>query len=277
MGYNQSMTDHYATLGVDKSATQDQIKQAYRKLAMKHHPDRNGGDDVEFKKIQEAYDVLRNTESRSAYDNSQPQFSFHDVQHEFQDLFSSIGGFGNIFSNRRQSTRNKTLNLQTSITLTDAYTGKEFIAELKLPSGKSQVINVKIPAGVHDGNTIRLTGLGDDSISNVPRGDIILGIRVINDTDFVRQNDDLIKSVEISMWDAALGSSIHIETIDKKLFDIKINAGTQHSQILAIPNAGMPNINNPNLRGRMLLKISVKIPTFLTDEQRQLLEQAKQL
>jgi curved DNA-binding protein len=271
------MIDYYNVLGVPKTASAEEIKKSYRKLAMKHHPDRNGGDDTEFKKIQEAYDVLGNAESRSAYDNppSAANFNFGEVPPEFQDFMNNFGNFSQFFGGRAAQQRNKTLNLHVQLSLTEAFYGKDLMAEIKLPSGRNQLINAKIPPGVHNGTNVRLTGLGDDSFTNKPRGDIILTIQVINNTVFERHGDDLLKTEEISMWDAALGALLTIESIDNKFFEIKINPGTQHGQIMAIPNAGMPLVNSHQTRGRMLIKILVKIPTLLSEEQKTLLEKSK--
>jgi DnaJ-class molecular chaperone len=273
------MTDYYSVLGITNTSSQEEIKQAYRKLAMKHHPDRTGGDDTEFKKIQEAYSVLGDEDSRRNYDSPKPQFNqefgFGGIPPGFEDLFAHFGNNFGPFANRQQPPRNKSVSIQASVTLTDAFHGKELIATINLPSGKEQMIEVRIPAGIQDGTNLRLAGLGDNSYPNAPRGDIMVNVRIINNTKFTRNGDDLIFPIEISMWDAVLGSSIIVETIEHKTLEIKINPGTQHGQILAVQNAGMPNMNHPNIRGRLLLQTSVKIPTLLSDEQREFLEKSK--
>jgi len=168
--------DHYSTLGVDKNAGSDEIKRAYRKLASQHHPDK-GGDKAKFQEIQAAYDTLSNPDKRAQYDNPQPQFhgggGFNGAPPGFEDIFAQMFGggqhpFGNMFR-QQQAPRNRTLNIQTSITLEDAFHGKDLIATLGLPSGRDQTIEVKIPAGIGDGTTLRLAGMGDDSVPNTPR------------------------------------------------------------------------------------------------------------
>lgn len=272
------MTDYYSILGVAKTASQEEIKLAYRKLAMKHHPDRTGGDDTEFKKIQEAYATLGDESARNNYDSPQPAhnpgFGFAGVPPGFEDFFAHFGQFGN-FGPRNQVNRNKSVSLQTSITLEDAFHGKQIIATVTLPSGKDQIIDAKIPAGIQDGTNIRLSGLGDNSNINAARGDIILNVRVINNSKFFRNGDDLLLPLEISMWDAVLGSTVLVETIDKKTLEIKINPGTQHGQILGVSGAGMPNVAKTNSRGRLLLQISLKMPTLLSEEQRLLIEKSR--
>jgi curved DNA-binding protein len=272
------MSDYYQTLGIPRDADQEQIKKAYRKLAMQHHPDRPGGDDTEFKKIQEAYATLSDDSAKQQYDfnpsggSPDSPFSFGGVPPGFEHLFQQFGG---MFNNPRAVQRNRNINLQIEVSLTDIFNGKEFIANVHLPTGQEQLVNIKIPPGMHEGNSLRLAGIGDDHFKNVPRGDIILAVKINNDTQFIRRGDDLIKESDISMWDAALGCVLSVVTIDKKTFEVKITAGTNDGQIFGIANAGMPLFNHPTSRGRLLLKINVKMPSFLTEEQRTHLEKSR--
>jgi DnaJ-class molecular chaperone len=267
------MSDYYSTLGLSKTATQDEIKQAYRKLAMKHHPDRTGGDDTEFKKIQEAYATLSDPEKRSQYDNPQPQGfqQFGGMPPGFEDIMSQMFGGGNPFGfggmgGQRQA-RNKTLNMQTQISLEDAFFGKELIANITLPNGREQVVNVKIPRGIQDGTTLRLAKMGDDSYANLPRGDIHLTVNIMPNNKFGRQGDDLIKELEVNAIDAILGKNYQLETIDNRLLEVKINPGTQHGQLLAAAGYGMPNINDNRFVGRLLIQVKIQIPNNLTNSQ----------
>lgn len=275
------MTDFYSTLGVDRSADPETIKRAYRKLAAQHHPDR-GGDTNKFQEIQAAYDTLSDPEKRSQYDNPQPQgFQFHFGQgfpggfgSIFEQHFGPGHPFGDFFTNR-QGPRNRNANLQTTITLEDAYFGKEVVAEIGFPSGKKHTVNIKIPAGVHDGTTIRLAGLGDDSIPNAPRGDILLTVLVQPDPRFERNGDDLVKEIEINCFEAMLGKKMFIDTLHGSRLEISINPGTQPGQILSIPGYGMPNMNHNHMKGKLLLQVKVSIPTFLNESTKQLLQQIK--
>jgi DnaJ-class molecular chaperone len=275
------MTTHYQTLGIDRTANEDDIKRAYRKMAMKHHPDR-GGDQAEFQKIQEAYSVLSDPVKRQQYDNPQPQPQFHHfhggggpMPPGFEDLFRQFGfQFGGDPFQRQP--RNRILNLQTTISLEESFNGKELIANIILPSGREQIINVRIPPGVADGMTLRLREIGDDSVPSAPRGDVHLTISVPPHHTFQRQDDDLIKEVSITAFDAMLGSIIPITTIDNKTLEVTINPSTQHGTTLSIQGHGMPNVNDPRFRGRLLLKIKVIIPT-LSNSQRELITQAKLL
>lgn len=271
--------DHYQTLGVDRNATPDDIKRAYRKLASQHHPDK-GGDTKKFQEIQTAYAILSDPDQKTQYDNPHPQGfpgSFHFQQggmpNGFEDILSQMfggGPFGNSFTHSRVQ-KNRLLNIQTTITLEEAFYGKDLIATIGLPSGREQLVEVKIPAGVHDGVVLRLAQMGDDSIQSVPRGDIHLTINVAPHAKFQRQGDDLISSIEISCVDAMIGKAIRIDTIDSKTLELTITPGTQHGQLMAAAGYGMPKMADNRFKGRMLVAINIVIPNNLTDVQKQIL------
>ena len=130
------------------------------------------------------------------------------------------------------------------------------------------MIDVKIPAGIQDGTTLRLAGMGDDSIPNIPRGDIHLTVRVEPHHVFRRQGDDLVINLEVNAIDAMIGQTYQINTIDNKTLEIKINPGTQPGQILAAHGYGMPNMNDQRFKGRLLINIAIKIPSDLTEDQK---------
>lgn len=276
------MTDHYQTLGVSRNAGPDEIKQAYRRLAAQHHPDR-GGDTAKFQEIQSAYAVLSDQEQRAQYDNPQPQFGgggFHfggGVPPGFEDFFAqAFGQGGNPFFGqgfRQPPQRNRNLNLQTVISLEEAYLGKNLMASVGLPSGLEQVLEVKIPPGVRDGTVLRLAGMGDDSVKHAPRGDIHLTISIQPHHIYQRQGDDLLRTLTVSCFDAILGKTMKFDTIDGKTLEVNINPGTQHGQILAVQGYGMPNMADQRMKGRLLLEINVIVPTDLTDRQKDLVRQ----
>jgi molecular chaperone DnaJ len=174
---------------------------------------------------------------------------------------------------QRQPQRNRTINIQTSITLEDAFHGKDLIANLQLPSGKNQTLEIKIPAGIDDGMTLRLNQMGDDSVPTAPKGDIHLTVHVQPHSVFQRQGDDLVKQVDVSCIDAMLGKTIKITTIDDKTLDITVPEGTQHGQTLAAAGYGMPKVNDNRFKGRLLILINVTIPKSLTTAQKNILKQ----
>jgi DnaJ-class molecular chaperone len=271
--------DYYSILGVAKNAAPDEIKKAYRSLASKHHPDK-GGNTAKFQEIQTAYATLSDPDKRAQYDNPQPQFGgggFGGVPPGFEDAFAQMfGGGGNPFFGggfRQQPQRNRTLNLQTVITLEEAYTGKDVVASVKLPSGLDQVFEVKIPAGVREGTTLRLAGMGDDTYSHMPRGDLHLTIDIQPHHLYQRQGDDLFRSLSITCFEAILGKTITFDTLDKRTLEINIAPGTQHGQILAVQNYGMPHMGDNRMKGRLLLEIKITVPTNLTEGQKDLVKQ----
>jgi len=269
------MTDLYSVLGIGKDASPDEIKRAYRKLASQHHPDK-GGDTAKFQQVEEAYRILSDPEKRSQYDNPAPQGfqQFDGMPPGFEDIFSQMFGgggspFGDIFSQRRPQQRNRTLNIQTEISLEDAFNGKDLIANLVLPSGRNQTIEVKIPRGIQPGTTLRLAQMGDDTHPNLPRGDIHLTVNVTPHPEFDRQGDDLIRVLDVDAIDAILGKSYHINTLNNKLLEIKVNPGTQHGTMLSAPGYGMPKMSDNRFVGRLLIRVNIRIPTNLTQTQLQ--------
>lgn len=261
--------DYYQILGVGRNATQDEIKKAYRSQAMKHHPDR-GGDQAKFKEVEEAYRTLSDESKRAEYDNPQPQGFHFGGGHPFEQMFGHGSPFGDIFGFQRRAPVNRDIQLQTSIPLEDAFYGKELLANVQLLSGREQTINVKIPRGIHEGTTLRLSGMGDDSIPNLPRGNIMLTIHVLDHPKFKRQGDDLVYEHEITAIDAMIGSIIRVIGIDGKNLETQVPSGIQNDAILALAGHGMPNFNDPSRRGRLLIKIRIRIPNVTEEQKAQL-------
>jgi DnaJ-class molecular chaperone len=275
--------DYYSTLGLRRGASEDEIKKAYRSMAMKYHPDR-GGDEKKFKEIEEAYRFLSDPQKKNIIDmggdpNAQPgmggggfhshgPFEFHFGSHPgMEDIFSHFG-FG--FQNRRPM-RNKSYNVNIRIKLEDVLEGKDVDAEIGLSNGKKRLINIKIPPGIHNGQNIRYQGMGDDAIKDSAPGDLIVNIFVDDHPKFIRDEDQLIYNHTISAWDAMLGTNLKLETLDKKFIDISIPSGTQPETVLSCRGEGLPNIRTKK-RGNLLIKISVAIPRLLSKEQRIIVE-----
>lgn len=254
--------DYYQILGVNQNASTDEIKKAYRNLAMKHHPDR-GGDEAQFKQVQEAYAVLGDEQKRAEYNNPQPQgFHFHFGGTGFDHAFGHGFPFGDIFGFNRQPTANQNIQLKTVITLEDAFYGKELIANIQLPSGKEQTLNIKIPPGIHEGTTLRLSGMGDDSIAQFPKGDVLLTVHIQDHPKFKRQGDDLLIEHEISCIEAMCGGSISVQSFEGSILETQLPDNIQYGSIIGLPGHGMPNFNDASRRGRLLLKIKIIIPAI---------------
>ncbi len=275
--------DYYATLGLKRGASEDEIKKAYRQMAMKHHPDR-GGDEKKFKEISQAYEALSDPEKRRIIDmggdpNAQPgmggfnqgPFEFHFGSGDLNDLFGNFGfgGFG-----RRPMHRNKSVNIAVTITLEDVLKGKEINAEINLPSGRNKFVNISIPPGIESGQQIRYEGMGDNSVSDVRPGDLIVSIMIQKHPSFEREGTSIICEKEISVWDALIGTQIEITTLDNKTLNINIPKGTQPETVLSCRGEGLPNMRTRQ-RGNLLIKIKVKVPKNLNTEQEQLIKQIK--
>ena len=278
------MTDFYETLGVQRNASADEIKKAYRKLANKHHPDK-GGDQAKFKDISVAYDTLSDPQKRAEYDMGGGQ-NIHINSgnfNQFNDIFGNAFGFqfggghpfGDIFGRPHggQMRRNRDLNIQCQVTLRDAYSGKQVEARYRMPSGKEQNVVINVPAGVDTGSTIRYQGLGDDSVANAPRGDLNVTIVVLPDPKFARHGDDIYTNVEISPIDAMIGIAKQVSTLDGRTLSFNINPGAIDGTEYASNGMGFPNIHNGN-KGRFVAVIKIKTPAVtnpvLVDELRKL-------
>jgi curved DNA-binding protein len=258
--------DYYSVLGVDRTASQEQIKTAYRKLALKYHPD-HGGDEEKFKQINEAYSVLGYPEKRKQYDNP-PQFSqktFEEAfytQHpfrnsaEFEDILKN---FGFSFRNSRPK-RNSDLQIKVKLSLKDSFLGKTLNINYPLPSGIDQTIELKIPAGVESGQTLRINGFGDDSISAMPRGDLIVHIEIEKDPNYQREELSLITETTIDVFDAMIGCIKTIKNIDDREIELTIRPGTQNGQKYRCGGLGFSSIKFNNLRGDLIVKVNVITP-----------------
>ena len=270
--------DYYSTLGLQRNASEDDIKKAYRKMAMKHHPDR-GGDETTFKQISEAYEILSDPQKKQMVDmgvdpraqqmggrHQQSPFEFHFNSGNFEDVFSNFGFGGPFGFGGRQPQRNKTININVDLSLEDVLKGKELDAELAVPNGKKKIININIPAGIESGQQIRYQGMGDTAIPGVPPGDLIVNVRVAPHPIFRREGDSLIVEKNISAWDAMLGCNLDLQTLDGKNLNITVPSGTQPETVLSCRNEGLPNMRNRQ-RGNLLIKIKVVVPRNLTATQ----------
>ena len=267
--------DYYSVLGVSKTATDDEIKKAYRSLAMKHHPDR-GGDEKKFKEVSAAYEVLSNPEKRKMVDqgfdpanpNQGGPGNFHFHSGNFDDFFNNFG-----FGFRPRQRQNASISITVTISLNEVLTGKQLDAEIGMPSGK-KLINILIPAGVENGQQIRYPQMGDQSMEGLPSGDLIVNIRIAGHPEFVRDHTNLICEKRISVWDALLGTKITVKTLDNKQLDINIPPGTQPDTVMSCTGEGLPHMRTKK-KGNLLIRIKVDIPRNLSQEQRNRIENLK--
>ena len=265
------MTDYYQTLGVSENASPDEIKKAYRSLANKHHPDK-GGDQAKFKDISVAYENLSDPQKKAEYDQQRmygnmpgggTQFHFN-TGNPFGDIFGNAGHpFGDIFAHMRGGhpgmRRNRDLNIQCSVSFLDSFQGKQLEANYRLPSGKNQTVVINVPAGVQHGDTIRYSGLGDDSIPGMPRGNLNVTILVHPDPNYERRGDDLYQHIEITPIEAMIGVKKKVKNLSGQVLDLDIRAGVDHGTEFASHGTGFPNVNT-GYKGRFVSIIKIVTP-----------------
>lgn len=250
--------DHYSTLGIPRDADQDTIKAAFRKLAMKHHPDR-GGDPNEFQKINQAYETLSDPDKRAQYDNPQQfnpfgggGFNFNVNGFDLNDLFGSVFGQRGF----HQQNQKPTYRTRVTVSLVDVYNGAEQVLQLGTPTG-TKVINIKIPAGIYNGSSIRY----DNIIDN---GTLIIEFIILPDLRFEREGDDLYSNFPISVLDLITGTKVQFTTISGTKLDVNIDPGTQPSQQIKIAGYGMPR--SDGTRGNQILLLKPFIPANIDNE-----------
>ena len=272
--------DYYELLGVSRNASEKEIKTAFRKLAAKHHPDK-GGDHKMFTELNEAYQTLTDPEKKAMYD----QFGTSDPQQQgqygfntgnFQDMFSQMfgGGFEGediIFGpggfQRRRQNRNSNVRTGLRITLTQAFNGGDVTVQFPLSNGGSKTIDVKIPKGVDNGQTIRLRGLGDSSIKGVPPGDLHITIQIGDYQGYRRDGFDLQKDLTVDVFDLILGTKVNIKHLDGHTYSLSIRPGTQPDTMFSMKGLGMPDVNGGPHQGNLYVKVKASIPKELTDDQ----------
>jgi DnaJ-class molecular chaperone len=278
--------DYYSTLGVNKNASQDEIKKAYKKMSMQHHPDRTGGDDSKFKEINEAYQTLNDPQKKQMYDQfgtadpRQRQYNSQNFEFNFNgspfgggmdDIFEQMFGGGSPFGNRQRG--NRPIQVAVDVTLEDVLNGKTIGMEIALPTGRTKVVTVDVPSGVEHGQTIRYRGMGEQNNPNLPAGDLLIQIRVRNHPSFQRFGDNILCETKVSAWDLMLGSKTLVKTLDGKNIEINIPAGTQPDTVLSCKGEGLPNMRN-KVRGNLQIKIKAEIPRY-NEQQRQQIKNLK--
>lgn len=259
--------DYYSILGVSKNASQDEIKKAYRKLAMQHHPDK-GGSETKFKEISVAYDTLSNPQKRADYDNPQPQFRFNSRNvnenfghNPFDDMFAQMFGQG---GRRYAKPKNSDIRIKIRIDLEDVLIGKKLIATYRLSNGQEQTVDLDIPPGAKDGDTIKFSGLGDNSLPG-NRGDLYVIIQVNKKINWYRTNDDLSTKIAVNCLKLIVGTKINVNTLDGKHLEMNIPAGTKNGTIFSVNGYGIPNLRSGQ-KGKLLITIEAEIPKSLNEE-----------
>lgn len=296
-----SKKDFYSVLGVERSATADEIKKAYRKLALQYHPDKNPGNkkaEEKFKEITEAYEVLSDANKRKSYD----QFGatgFQDFSgfgaggfegfrnyggfqqgnpENFQDIFGEV--FGDFFSGKtrtKRPSRGADLRYTLSISLEEAASGCEkaihFIRQ-KGSQNDSAKLSVHVPAGVKEHQKLKLAGEGDIPLSGGTPGDLYVIISIAPHPFFTREENDIHIEVPVSFTDALLGGQIEVPTLSGKSL-VKIPPGTTSGQVFRLKSKGLPRLGGFG-SGDMLVKVQLVTPGRLTQEERELVEKLAQ-
>jgi curved DNA-binding protein len=284
--------DYYNVLGLTRTATADDIKKAYRKLAKQYHPDANPNDETakkRFQQINEANEVLSDSSNRKKYDKYGKDWQHSDAYEQqarqqrqyaqqfggdeseggFSDFFSSMFGGSGRRSNAKQKGQELSANYQ--LNLTDVFTTQQQTITI---NGKN--IRITIPAGIEDGQTIRLKGFGNASQNGGINGDVLLTFKINNDTFFKRIGNDLQIIQELDLYTAILGGDVEINTLHGKL-KLKVTAGTQNNTKIRLRSKGFPVYKQDNIFGDLYVTFLVKLPTSLNDKEKTLFEELKNI
>lgn len=289
--------DYYKILGLDKNASDEDIKKAYRKLARKYHPDLNPNDKeahVKFQQINEANEVLSDPEKRKKYDEygenwkhaeqfeqakqqrgnqgqwgGQP-FAERFGDDQFSDFFESLfGGQGR--TRQQRKFRGQDYNAELHISLREAYVTHQHTFEV---NGKK--IRITIPAGIENGQVIKLKGHGGPGMNGGPNGDLFITFVMPEDAEFKRSGNDLYKTVELDLYTAVLGGEITIDTLGGRL-KLKVKPETQNGTKVRLKGKGFPVYKKEGEYGDLIITYSIKIPTGLSAKQKELFEQLAKL
>jgi curved DNA-binding protein len=296
--------DYYKVLGVSKDATENDIKKAYRKLARKYHPDVNPGNkeaEKKFKELNEANEVLSNPENRKKYDKygehwqhadeiekaqkerqSQQQYaggfggfggggaqSF--TEDEFADIFGSMFGGGSGRGGRKVKFRGQDINAELRLNLTDILHPQKQVITV---NGKK--IRLPIPAGIEDGQTIKIKGKGGPGINGGPNGDLYITFQITNNTSFKRVGSDLYKNLDLDLYTAVLGGEITIDTLDGKV-KLKVKPETQNGTKVKLKGKGLPVYKKDGVYGDLYITYTIKIPTHLSQKEKELFQELAKL
>jgi curved DNA-binding protein len=305
--------DYYKILGVDKSATQDEIKKAYRKLAMKHHPDRNAGNkssEEKFKEITEANEVLSDPEKRKKYDTlganwnqyqhtggqgfddfftnfgggrRQSSGSTYEFSGNINDIFGDTGGggFSDFFESffggggRGFGGRNQAQKTAIDVEANLNITLEDaFNGSEKQISVDGKKIKININPGTKDGQKLRLKGMGRSKTANGEKGDLFLNIHILRHPFYEIKEENLYYNLDIDLFTAVLGGKENIKTLDGKTISINIPEGTESEKILRLKGLGL---KNESTRADLFVNIHVTVPKDLSKEEKELFKKLKTL
>jgi len=273
--------DYYQVLGIEKGASKDEVKKAFRKLAHKYHPDKKDGDEKKFKEVNEAYTILSDEKKRQEYDTygrtfqgggqgfNASGFDFsgfgqNGFEFDLNDIFE--GFFG------RRVRRGRDISIDTELTFEESVFGVERNI-LVNKANKPEEIKVRIPAGISDDQMIRLTGKGE-SIPDGVSGDLYIKVHVKPHPVFRKEGYNLVMTLNIKLTDALLGANYPIKTIDGMEVDIKIPKNVKFGDVLRIRDRGVPARGGK--KGDLLIKVNIELPKKLSRKAKKLLEELKE-
>lgn len=292
-----SNKSYYDILGVGKSASQDEIKKAFRKLAQKYHPDA-GGDEEKFKQINEAYAVLSDPQKKAQYDrfgtvDGNPfagyggyggggnpfggagggaGFNWSDI---FGNMANGDGAFGSNWDfHVNHAVKGKDLQASISLSFDEAFKGCSKKVSIRIPStGETETVTVNVPAGAVDGGKMRFRGKGEFGIDGGPRGDLLVITRLAEHPLYERDGANVVMRLDVSIAEAALGASIVVPTPDGSMVKMRVPAGSQDGATLRVKGKGAPYLKGKGTgNGDLLIKVHVNVPKTLTAEQKAALE-----
>jgi DnaJ-class molecular chaperone len=250
------MSDPYLILGVSRSASEEEIRKAYRKLAMEYHPDR-GGDQEKFKEVTSAYEQIKHGNVHVNDPFSQDGFNTRADFGDFSTVFETH--FNRQF--RQKQSGNRDVNIVYNITLEEVFTGVNKDLQVNLPGGRKKVVNIEIPAGIKHGDKIKFPKLGDDAQSNFTPGDLYVTIKEQKHTVYQRIKDDCHVTHSIPVKIAMTGGHTEVKSIDGSAFKLTVKPGTQPGTKLRIPEAGFP-IYGTKRTGNLIVVLNVVIPAI---------------
>jgi curved DNA-binding protein len=254
--------DHYQTLEVTPGASQEEIKKAYRKLATKWHPDKPTGNTDKFQQIQAAYDTLSDPKKRSQYDMMRTHGSAQGNPFEnFGFQFDQFSDIHNFFKHARaRPAKNSDMQIALPVSLIDNLNGKKETIQFKTARGTVTNVELDIPQGIAHGYRVRYSGLGDDSKTDLPRGDLIVDVRMMLPPNYwIERGGTLCVKSKISVWAAMTGGVLEFTNFDGKQLNVRIPAGTQHGTKLRLRNQGMIH---EKLRRDLCMILETEIPSI---------------